>query len=93
MKKFGKVVGMNLAVVLFYSALIRIVDWGEGGGGLTGVLLLSAIAVGLHTLVCLIISLGCFGSRDNEGGRVWLGTTAIVLVVGFSVCLGNASLG
>jgi hypothetical protein len=93
MKKFGKVVGINLAGVLFYSALIRLVNWGEGGGGLTGILLLSAIAVGLHTLVCLVISLGSFASRDNEIGRVWLGTTVIVLVVGFSVCLGNASLG
>jgi hypothetical protein len=93
MKKFGKVVGMNLAGVLVYSAIFRLVDWGEGGGGLTGILLLSAIAVGLHTLVCLIISLGAFASRDNETGRIWLGTTAIVLVVGFSVCLGNASLG
>ncbi len=92
MKNFGKVIGINLAVVLVYSALIRLLTLGSSQGSM-GVVLLSALAVGLHTLICLVISLGSFLSRDKETGAAWLGTTAIVLVVGFSVCLGNASLG
>jgi hypothetical protein len=91
---FGKVIGINLAVVLVYSALIRLLSGHAGGGG-SGwdIMGASAIAVGLHTFICLVISLASFGSRDKETGRVWLGTTAIVLVVGFSVCVGNTSLG
>jgi hypothetical protein len=92
MKNFGKVIGINLAVVLVYSALIRLLTLGSSQGSM-GVVLLSALAVGLHTLICLVVSLSSFLSRDKETGATWLGTTAIVLVVGFSVCLGNASLG
>jgi hypothetical protein len=94
MKKFGKVVGRNLITLVTYSLVIRLICViSIGKDPRTQILFLSAIAVSVHVISCLITSLAAFGSRDNETGRVWLGTTGVVLLVGFSVCLGNASLG
>jgi predicted transporter len=94
MKKFGKIVGINLIGLIVYSLVIRIAARYESSQGRSDEILLdSAIAVGIHVIICLLVSLGTFASRDNENGRNWLGTAGVVLVVGFSVCLGNAALG
>jgi hypothetical protein len=94
MKNFGKVAGINLGILLLYSLVIRLITMrGSSDQRPLGIMIFSAVVVGLHVLVCLLTSLSAFGSRNNEIGRVWLGTTGVVLLVGFSVCLGNASLG
>jgi hypothetical protein len=94
MKKFGKIVGINLACVLVYSILIRLLSSGESDHdrGL-GIVIFSAFAVGAHVVVCGGASIGFFSSGNREAGRNWLATMGIVLLVGFSVCLGNVSLG
>jgi hypothetical protein len=98
MKSFGKVAGINLAVVLAYSALVRLAAGASGGGGGSSnerglsIMIFSAFAVGAHLLVCLGVMIGFFVSGNREKGRVWLATAGVVLVVGFSVCLGNGAL-
>jgi hypothetical protein len=96
MKSFGKVAGINLAVVLAYSALIRLAAGSGSGGGSNdrglGIMVFSAFAVGAHLLVCLGVMIGFFVSGNREKGRVWLGTAGAVLLIGFSVCLGNGAL-
>jgi hypothetical protein len=94
MKHFGRIVGINLIGLLVYSLVIRITAMHENSHARSNdILLASAVAVGVHVIVCLIISLGTFASRDNANGRNWLATAGIVLLVGFSVCLGNTALG
>ncbi len=96
MKGFGKIVGINLAILLAYSILIRLMV-SIGGGGSNdrsmGIMLFSAFAVGVHLVVCLIFMIVAFSSADFARGRNWLATSATVLLVGFSVCLGNTALG
>jgi hypothetical protein len=94
MKNFGKIVGINLIGLLVYSLVIRIVAVHDSSHDRSlDILLGSAVAVGIHVIVCLLVSVGTFASRDNVNGRNWLGTAGVVLLVGFSVCLGNAGLG
>jgi hypothetical protein len=94
MKSFGKVAGINLAVILAYSALVRLAAGSSGSANDRGlsIMVFSAFAVGAHLLVCLGVMVGFFVSGKREKGRVWLATAGVVLVVGFSVCLGNGSL-
>lgn len=93
MKNFGKIVGINVGILLLYSLVIRLLS---GGGshsdGSMGILIMSAYVVGAHVVVCGLVSLFLFGGSDREKARAWLATTGIVLLVGFSVCLGNAAL-
>ena len=93
MNSFKKIAGINLAVLLIYSLLIRLANHGSGRNeDYLGIMIVSAVAVGLHVLVCFIVMLWNYSSNDREAGRAWLASTGLVLLVGFSVCLGNATL-
>ena len=94
MSSFGKIVGINLAVLLVYSIIIRVLSGSSTNGSdrSMGILLGSAIAVFFHLVLCLIIAVAEFLSGHRESGRRWLSAAVVVLLVGFSVCLGNAEL-
>jgi hypothetical protein len=93
MKYLNKIAGYNLLAILVYSILIRAVS---GGGSHNdqnlGILLFSAIAVGIHVLACLLMAAFTYSGEDKQLGKAWLLSAGIVLVVGFSACLGNAAL-
>ena len=93
MKPLNKIAGINLAILILYSVLIRVVNNGGAGKGGLGILMMSAVAVGLHVLLCLIVAaIESSGSKTKGLGRAWLWSAGIVLLVGFSTCWGNASL-
>lgn len=89
MKHLGKIVGINLLILLGYSLLIRFTASAEQRS--LGIMIESAFAVGLHVLISLVVGLISY-STNKDLGKAWLLTTGIVLLVGFSTCLGNASL-
>ncbi len=94
MKEVKKIAVINLLILLAYSLIIRIIN---GGGGThndegIGILFLSAIAVSLHVFVCLVIMAFHYFDKNNNMGKAWLLSAGIVLLVGFSTCLGNAML-
>jgi hypothetical protein len=91
MKPLKQIAGINLAVLLAYSVLIRVVNSG-GGQGSMGILIMSAFAVGIHVIICLLVTASEFANKDKVLGRAWLLSSGIILLVGFSTCLGNASL-
>ncbi len=94
MKSLKKIAGINLAVLLAYSIVIRIFS---GGGGKQnesmGILIMSAFAVGIQVIICLLLAAVEYSNKSKESGRAWLLSSGIVLLVGFSTCLGNAALG
>ena len=93
MKNVKTIVGINLLVILAYSILLRIsVNNGHNPVASFGILLGSAISVGVHVLVCLVIATITFSKEDGQLGKAWLLSSGIVLLVGFSACLGNAML-
>lgn len=89
MKAFKKIAGINLLALLAYSLLIRIANWRS----MDDILIESAVVIILHVMLCLICTAVEFSARRNENGRAWAWSSGIVLLVGFSTCLGNASLG
>jgi hypothetical protein len=91
MKPFKKIAGINLAVLFAYSVLIRALNGGGSHGGAMGIMLMSAVVVGFHVLICLIVSAAIFADKNRELRRAWLLSSGIVLLVGFSTCWGNAS--
>jgi uncharacterized BrkB/YihY/UPF0761 family membrane protein len=48
--------------------------------------------VGLHVVVCLLAMIYMFVNRKRPEGRAWLLSAGLVLVIGFSACLGISSL-
>lgn len=93
MKYLNKIAGYNLLAILVYSILIRVI---AGGGNYQhdglDVVGLSAVAVCVHVLLCLLLSLYTYTRVDDALGKAWLLSSGIVLLVGFSACLGNAML-
>ena len=92
MNLLKKIAGFNLLAILVYSIIIRLLNYGpKHNDASLGILILSAFAVGLHVLICALISFFEFSSKRREKGRAWILSAGIVLLVGFSVCLGNAN--
>ena len=88
MRSLKKIAGINLVLILVYSALIRLAN-GTADKASLGIMIMSAYAIALHVLICVIVS----ALHKNKAiGKSWLLSAGIVLVIGFSVCLGNASL-
>lgn len=85
-----KVAGVNLIMLVGYTLLINLVSHGQDKG--LAVAMFMAFAVGLHVLVCFLAMIYNFVNKNKPLGRAWLLTGGIVLVVGFSACLGTASL-
>lgn len=91
MKSLKTVAGINLVLILVYSALIRLAN-GTADKASLGIMIMSAFAIGIHVLICLVVAGVGYLNNTKEMGRAWLLSAGIVLVIGFSVCMGNASL-
>ena len=92
MKPLKKISGINLVVLLIYSILIRVFSSGGENGAAMGIMILSAFAIGVHVIICLLVTAIEYSGKNKELGKAWLLSTGIVLLVGFSTCLGNAFL-
>ena len=94
MKSLKKIAGTNLLVILAYSILIRVMSMGAGHNeeGLA-IAILSAFAVGIHVVICLIVAAVYSSDKERGLGKAWLLSAGIVLLIGFSVCLGNTAMG
>lgn len=93
MNNAGKISGYNMVAIVVYSIIIRIIAGNDGHNNSSlGIAGLSAVAVSLHVLLCLALSLYNYTSVDKALGKAWLLSAGIVLLVGYSVCLGNAML-
>ena len=92
MKALKTIAGINILVILAYSALIRLLSVKEGRVDGLGMMILSAFAVGGHVLICLLVAGVYYSDKKKDLGKAWLLSAGIVLLVGFSTCLGNASL-
>jgi len=88
MNPLKKVALYNLLAILIYSAILRLVTQEEK----ESLVFVSAAVVALHVFVCIVVS-GIYMARsDKPYMRAWLLTTGLVLLVGFSACLGNTLL-
>ena len=96
MKPLKKIAGINLLVLLVYSLFIRMLSISEGRGSndnALGIMLVSAFLVGIHVFICIVVTIAEYARHKPELARAWILSALIVLLVGFSACLGNAALG
>ena len=91
MQQFKRIAGINLLVLVVYSAVIRLTSAADNRG--LAIMIESAFVVGLHVVIALLVTAIEYSNRRKEHGRAWAWSAGIVLLVGFSTCLGNASLG
>jgi hypothetical protein len=89
----GRIIGINLAVMLAYAIAIKLLAAASGGNEeqLTFVILLG-LAAGVHATVDLIVAavLGLSGRRDPA--LAFLASAPLVLLVGAGVCFGGAAI-
>lgn len=93
MKEVKKITSVNLIILLIYSIIIRLLlSTGHNDGKLVGVLALSAVLIILHVFINLVVMIVYYAKKNNSMGKAWLLSAGILLLVGFSACLGNAML-
>jgi hypothetical protein len=93
MNLIKRIGGINLIILLVYTAIAGIIGLNESGQykGL-GTMIFMAFAVGVHTGILLLIALIRFIGKDNAAGRAYLLSSLLILLVGFSACFGVATL-
>ena len=89
MTNLGKVAGINILLVIIYTMLTNLISSGSEKGMQVAVMLM--IVIILHVGALLLVSLYFFVRRTNVVGRNFLLSSLIVLVIGFSACLGSLS--
>lgn len=91
MNSIKKVAGINLLILLAYTLLCNLVSNSNGNEKGLEVAILMMVAVILHVGVLLLAMLIFFINKKNVEGRTFLLSALIVLVIGFSACLGSMS--
>jgi uncharacterized BrkB/YihY/UPF0761 family membrane protein len=90
MNLIKKIAGVNLLILVAYTLIINLISQGPERG--MSIMILMAFWVGLQVVVCFLGMVYGFVNKNKPLGRAWLLTGGIVLVVGFSACLGTAGL-
>lgn len=96
MKNLGKIIGINLGILLAYTLVFFLFSYngsssGDGYAGM-GFAFGMMAAIAVHALVNLIIMIVKFVQGQREVGLSYLTSMFVVAIVGFSSCLGGSSL-
>lgn len=89
MKDIRKIAGINLLIMLAYMVVINLTSTGQERE--LAVLLLSAFAVGIHVAISVLIAV-IFFIQKNPMAKAFLLSAGLVLVIGFSSCLGSVAI-
>lgn len=86
MNSLKKVAGINLIILLIYNILVNIGSTGSNRG--MQIMFMLMLLIILHVAINFIVSLVFFAKREKTAGRNFLLSSLIVLLIGFSSCLG-----
>ncbi|NRB52802.1 MAG: hypothetical protein HRU41_34400 [Saprospiraceae bacterium] len=90
MKGTGRNIGINLIILAIYtivSAAIVSQDHSGYAGAGYGLIMMTLLAI--HVAILLIIGIVFFVRKDREKGKMYLISFCVVLLVGFSACMGG----
>lgn len=90
MPEIKKVVGYNLLLLFMYSIAIHLNFTGYEYDRDILILGFSAFAVGIQVIINILISLINFSSGNKVYGKAFLLSSGFVLLIGYSLCIGNA---
>lgn len=91
MTNIRKYAGINLAILLGYGILARLVDSGSGHDKGLGFMVLMSMGVVLHVAVNAIGAIAMFIAKKNPQAKAFLLSAVLVAIIGFSACWGLAS--
>ncbi len=89
MEQIKKIAGINLAILLGYMLLVNVTNTGPERGLEVAIFsaMLIVAQVGLNVLVAII-----FFVQKKSSAKSYLLSALIVLVIGFSACLGSTMI-
>lgn len=88
--KYTSSLANNLWLLLAYNIVSHLV-YPEQYDALAVAITL-CFAIGIHTIVLVILAIYSFVVKDNEMGRKHLIAALVILVIGFSTCFGGMTL-
>ena len=91
MQHLKKIAGINLLVLIAYTTLVFVFNYDEREGSFTIMLIMMPL-IGIHVFVNIVLGIIFFTQKDNARGRAFLLSALVVLIVGFSSCLGSGAL-
>lgn len=89
MKEVGKIVGINFAIVLIYTALCYAASPKSNHD--YSYLIFMVLFIAAHAFINLVLSIVFFVKGDTAKGLGFLISIGAVLVIGFSTCFGVGS--
>ncbi len=89
MKYIGKIVGLNLLVLLGYMALLFAAHHDEGHEWQLAFIIYAMLVIFAHMILNFVIALSYFVRKNDEMGKAWILSSLIILIVGFSTCMGG----
>jgi hypothetical protein len=87
---FGKILGINLLVLLVYAIGLKVYAAATGADEAFVVLMAFVLAVHVAVDLVMALALGLAGKRDAALG--FLASAPLVLLVGFGACLGGSAI-
>ena len=94
MEQSKKIIGINLAILLGYTIIIQLIAQINGNNQYQSlfVLIVTMYAMIAHIGIHFLIAIFYFFKDDGDTGKVFLLSSLIVLLVGFSTCWGSSFL-
>ena len=89
MKQPGKILFINLGILLVYMVIINLIASQEHDEYGLAVVLYSSIAIGLHALANLIMSIVSFVGKDKGSGAGFLISAFMVALIGCAGCFAS----
>ncbi len=89
MNKINKIAGINLAILATYFLLLKV---SSKKNDYLGTMLFMAFAIAAQATINAILSLTYFFSKRSDLGKAYLLSMGLVLIIGFSACVGGASI-
>jgi FtsH-binding integral membrane protein len=83
MEKFGKIIGINLLILIVYSLISNLL--GKLDGELTMIMVM-VICILIQTGVCFGFGIKKFTESKKQEGGIYLLTCFLVLIIGFGTC-------
>ena len=93
MNALKKIGGINLLILLVYTLILGVATHESSGQykGL-GTMMALALVISIHVCVTVIMSIYYFVRSNKANGKAYLLSGLLVLVVGFSACIGAGSI-
>ncbi len=90
MKGTGRIIGINLIILAIYTiGSIAISSQDQSQYESMGYGLIMMILIAVHVLILLIVGIVFFVRKEKEKGKAFLISLCVVLLIGFSACLGG----